>query len=200
MDDTNFLIGISIIIVTFFVIVLIFRFYVNYSNQRRNTTIIPYSQYLTTNGSEYRECPVGCKRGVCEEKRKCDNFLPPNPECCAHDYQCSYCDSSKTESSFLAPGSSPAFSQALDDADENNRKSVNGLIEKQNRYIIDVNKQIMKDNTFYNKRMADLRNSSSESTSPSETTSSSESTNPSEMSGLSSLSGSSEFAELSEAY
>lgn len=156
MNTEQFLIGMSIIIVTFFAIVVIFKLYVKYRTQ----SIVPYAQYLTTNGDEYKECPVGCKRGVCAEKKACDNYLPPNPECCAHDYQCSYCDSSATESSFLSPGSSPAFSQALDDADAGNRKSINQLVVKQNKYIIDVNKQVMEDNALYNRRMAALQENS----------------------------------------
>jgi hypothetical protein len=157
MENTQFLAGLSIIIVTFFVILVIFKLYVKY---RTKAGVVPYAQYLTTSGDEYRECPVGCKRGVCEEKKVCDNYLPPNPECCAHDYQCSYCDSSETEASFLSPGSSPAYSQALDDADVNNRKTIINLVKKQNKYIIDVNKQIMEDNMLYNKRMAALQEES----------------------------------------
>lgn len=141
----------SIIIVTFFVIVIIFKIYIN--NNKIGPKIVPYSKYLTSNGENFKKCPVGCKRGICEKRKTCNNYFPPLPECCAHDYQCSYCDSSETESNFLSPGFTPAFSQALDDVDANNMSSVNSLIKKQNKYIIDVNKQIVKDNKYYNQRL-----------------------------------------------
>ena len=150
MKNTAFLISMAIIIVTFFVIVIIFKLYINNNSRSK---IVPYSKYLTNNGKNFKECPVGCKRGICEERKTCDNYFPPSPECCAHDYQCSYCDSSDTEASFLSPGSTPAFSQALDDVNVNNMSSVNNLIKKQNNYIIDVNKQIVKDNKYYNNRL-----------------------------------------------
>ena len=151
MKNTAFLISMSIIIVTFFVIVIIFKIYVD--NNKVEQKIIPYSKYLTSNGENYKKCPVGCKRGICEKRKTCNNYFPPSPECCAHDYQCSYCDSSETESSFISPGSTPAFSQALDDANPNNMSSINNLVKKQNKYIINVNKQIVKDNKYYNQRL-----------------------------------------------
>ena len=141
----------SIIIVTFFVIVIIFKIYIN--NNKIGPKIVPYSKYLTSNGENFKKCPVGCKRGICEKRKTCNNYFPPSPECCAHDYQCSYCDSSETESNFLSPGFTPAFSQALDDTNPNNMSSVNSLIKKQNKYIINVNKQIVKDNKYYNQRL-----------------------------------------------
>ena len=150
MKNTAFLISMAIIIVTFFVIVIIFKIYID---NNTGPKVIPYSKYLTSNGKSYKKCPVGCKRGICEKRKTCDNYFPPSPECCAHDYQCSYCNSSETESNFLSPGSSPSFSQVLDDANVNNMSSINNLIKKQNKYIINVNKQIVKDNKYYNQRL-----------------------------------------------
>lgn len=99
---------------------------------------------------QMHKCPKGCVRGVCEYGQYCRDHFPPNPKCCAFNFQCMNCKDRKTgdvyrpddEVDLLA-----SINHQYYKADTPGEiKQLNREIARQNQYIEKVNRKIRRDN------------------------------------------------------
>jgi len=101
-------------------------------------------EYQSLYDSEYYKrptgpCPEGCLNGVCTSSR-CFNHRPPNPKCCAFDFQCKYCTTRSGEPFARIYENIKQDYQKYQDKEEVDR--LNDRIFTENVYIAKINKYI----------------------------------------------------------
>jgi len=114
--------------------VLIFR-YLDVKTRQEYRMLYDNEYYKKNVGT----CPKGCKEGICQST-SCYDHSPPNPKCCAFDFQCKHCTTP----------SGQTFAEVYEDIKKSynlNRNSdelkrLNDRIFKENIYIAKINKYI----------------------------------------------------------
>jgi len=101
-------------------------------------------------GKNMKNCPKGCTRGTCKYNPKCRNHLGSDPECCAFDFQCQYCRD-KTGEYYLKPWENPWIDSEYNNPDAPTDE-LNQVIQEQNDYIKQLNKQIRHKNDMISRR------------------------------------------------
>ena len=109
-----------------------------------------YINLYKTKRDENRKCPSGCVRGLCEYGEYCRNHYPPNPRCCAFDFQCQNCKDPNT-GKIYRPEDEEDLMASIDANyyKANTPGEINELnreIERQNIYVKELNKRIRRQN------------------------------------------------------
>jgi len=85
------------------------------------------------------ECPTGCNAGVCQSDA-CYDHKPPNPKCCAFDFQCKHCKGGDGEPFAKIYEEIKREYQKYQDKEETRR--LNDRIFDENLYIAQINKYL----------------------------------------------------------
>lgn len=108
-----------------------------------------YNDYRKRKDQTHK-CPNGCIRGRCEYGEYCRNHYPPNPRCCAFNFQCQNCKDKDT-GNIYRPGDEEDLMASINANyyKANTPGEINELnreIVRQNEYVKELNKRIKRQN------------------------------------------------------
>lgn len=135
-------------IVIFFIAIgyLLYEFLHSSAHQRYVTV---YNNYRKRKNQTHK-CPSGCVRGVCEYGEYCRHHYPPNPRCCAFNFQCQNCKDPET-GNIYRPGDEEDLLASINANyyTANSPSEINELnreIARQNQYVKELNKRVKRQN------------------------------------------------------
>lgn len=139
MDPILIILIFIVLLITGIIISLLISDY-NENKIKKYYSDLSFNSIIKDNGSNLKNCPDGCVRGICTHKNNCIN--PTKNNCCVYDFQCNYCKDKYTNNYYLDTVSNPKLTIDYN----NNIKNINNLnvrIKKQNDYINKLNKEII---------------------------------------------------------